>query len=141
MRALTTTTVHEALKQFFPAKNDDFHCSYEEELKELHDFGITTEYQLLNLLHKRAEAVMEIDRSPMDDSDIQMHIDAEGKEFVENRLRTGFWFSYPALLRIALELEYGESYKHYANRRDAIPEPGAALNAGPATPSGNSGVL
>jgi hypothetical protein len=133
MRALTPKADHEALKQFFPAKNDDYACGYEEELHELNDFGITTEDQLLDLLRKRVDEVMEIDRSPMSERDIQMHSDADGGEFVANRLREGFWFSYPALLRIALELEYGDSYKQYANRRDAVPEPAAAPDGGPTT--------
>jgi len=49
-----------------------------------------------------------------------------------NRLRKGFWFLYEALLRIALELEFGETYKDYAEKRDGIVEPGAARNGGPA---------
>jgi hypothetical protein len=34
----------------------------------------------------------------------------------------GYWFAYPALLRIALELEFGETYQAYANARDDIGE-------------------
>jgi hypothetical protein len=120
MHALTPKSVHEALKRFFPAMNDDFRCDYDEELGELNDFGIATEEQLVDLLQKRAGEVMEIDRSPMDECDIRMHSEAEGEESVAKRLREGFWFSYPALLRIALELEYGKSYKEYADKRDGI---------------------
>ena len=118
MPTLTTKSVHETLKQFFPAKNDNYECGYEEELKELNDFGITREEHLLGLLQKRADEVMEIDRSPMSESDKRMHSEDEGEESVAKRLREGFWFSYPALLRIALELEYGKSYEDYANKRD-----------------------
>ena len=139
MHALTPAAVHKALRQFFPAKNDYYECDYEEELKELNDFGIFTEDQLLDLLQKRADEVMEIDRSPMDESDIRMWSDDLGKEVVANRLREGFWFAYPALLRIALELEYGKSYEEYADRRDRVTEPGAAPNGRSATAAGNSG--
>jgi hypothetical protein len=59
-----------------------------------------------------------------------LYADEFGKEFVANRLRDGFWFSYPALLRIALELEYGKSYEQYADRRDRTAEPAAALEGG-----------
>lgn len=140
MPALTSETVHKTLKQFFPAKNDDFECAYVEELKELNDFGITTEEQLFDLLQKRTDEVMEIDRSPMADYEIKMHSDDVGEEFVGNRLRKGFWFSYPALLRIVLELEYGKSYQEYAARRDGLAEPGVAPIDSPATAAGNSGV-
>jgi hypothetical protein len=120
MHTLTPSLVHEVLKRFFPAKNDDFACEYVEELRELNDFGIATEEQLTSLLQKRAEEVMEIDRSPMSEADIRMHSEDSGEEFVANRLREGFWFSYPALLRIALELEYGKAYEEYANKRDDV---------------------
>ena len=120
MHTLTPSLVHEVLKRFFPAKNDDFACEYVEELRELNDFGIATVEQLTSLLHKRAEEVMEIDRSPMNESDIRMHSEDSGEEFVANRLREGFWFSYPGLLRVALELEYGKSYEEYASKRDGV---------------------
>ncbi len=63
---------------------------------------------------------MEIDRSPMTEFDIRMHSESEGAESVAKRLREGFWFSYPGLLRITLELEYGEAYKVYADKRDGV---------------------
>lgn len=119
MRALTPKAVHQTLKEFFPAKNDDYACNYVEELQELNDFGITTEEGLVGLLRKRAHEVMEIDRSPMCEADVLMHSEALGSEYVASRLREGFWFAFPALLRIALELEFGNSYKEYAQRRDS----------------------
>jgi len=140
MTSLTPQAVHKALSRFFPATNDDFPSDYVEELTELRHFAITTEEQLDELLHRRAEEVIEIDRSPMSESDIQMHSEDSGEEFVAKRLREGFWFSYPALLRIALELEFGKAYEEYAERRDAMVEPGAAPNGGPATQPGNSRV-
>jgi hypothetical protein len=140
MTSLTPEAVHKALSRFFPAKNDDFPSDYAEELAELRAFGIASEEQFDELLHRRAEEVMEIDRSPMSEADIRMHSEDSGEAFVANRLREGFWFSYPALLRIALELEFGKAYEEYSHRRDGIVEPGAAPNGGPATQLGNSGV-
>ena len=140
MSTLTPAGVHRTLKRFFPAKNDDFVSDYAEEMAELHCFGIATEEQLGAMLDRRAGEVMEIDRSPMSESDMRMHSEASGEEFVANRLRERFWFSYPALLRIALELEFGKAYEEYADRRDGTVEPSAPPNGGPATPSGNSGV-
>jgi hypothetical protein len=140
MTFLTPEAVHKALGRFFPAKNDDFPSDYVEELAELRVFGIATAEQLDELLHRRAEEVMEIDRSPMSEFDIRMHSKDSGEEFVTKRLREGFWFSYPALLRIVLELEFGKAYEEYADRRDGIVEPCAAPNGGPATQLGNSSV-
>jgi len=131
MTFLTPEAVHKLLSRFFPAKNDDFPSDYVEELAELRALGITTEEQLHDMLHRRAEEVMEIDRTPMSESDVRMHSEDSGEEFVANRLREGFWVSYPALLRIALELEFGEVYKQYAEKRDGLVEPGSGANAPP----------
>jgi hypothetical protein len=120
MKALTPNLVHEVLHRFFPAQNDNFECDYVEELRELTDFGISTEKQLVDLLQKRVDEIMEIDRSPMSDFDIRASIQDEGEEAVQKRLRAGFWFSFPALLRIALELEFGKAYQNYANNRDGV---------------------
>ena len=120
MSALTPKSAHEILKRFFPAQNDNFEYTYVEELGELNDFGIGTEDHLVSLLQRRAEEVMEIERSPMDEFDIRMHSESEGAESVQNRLRAGFWFSFPGLLRIALELEFGKAYEEYADKRDGI---------------------
>lgn len=120
MAVLTPASVYEALKQVFPAKNDDYPCDYKEELEELILFGITTDEDLLELLRRRADEIMEIDRSPMNQSEIKMHSEDGKEEFVAARLRKGYWFAYPALLRIALELEFKEAYVKYADRRDGI---------------------
>ena len=120
MAVLTPALVYDTLKQVFPAKNDDYPCDYREELEELIAFGITTDDELGELLRRRANEIMEIDRSPMNQSEIQMH-SADGKEqFVADRIRQGYWFSYPALLRIALELEFGQAYVEFSNKRDGI---------------------
>ena len=118
MRALTPDLVHSILQQFFPAQNDTFECDYREELNELHEFGITTAEQLMGLLQKRTNQAMEIDRSPMSDFDIRVSIEAEGEDAVQKRLQAGFWFSFPALLRISLELEFGKAYEDFSKKRD-----------------------
>ena len=120
MNILTPKLVHEILTRFFPEKNDDFECDYVEELQELNDFGITTEEQLVNLLQKRTEEVIEIDESPMTAYEIRMHAEFDDEESVAKRLRENYWFSDPGLLRIALELEFGKAYEEYAERRDGI---------------------
>ena len=97
MRTLTPDSVHEVLKRFFPAKNDNYECDYVEVLGELHDFRIETEEQLVDLLQKRVDEVMEIDRSPMTELDIRMYSEVYGAESVAKSLRDDFWFSYPGL--------------------------------------------
>ena len=118
MSQLISGDVRAILSEYFPRKNDDFPSPYQEELSELNHFGISTPSQLRGLLSKWSVRIMEIDASPMSDEDIAMHKEALGDDYVVKRLESGYWFAYPALLRMALELEFGEAYEKNSDKRD-----------------------
>jgi hypothetical protein len=120
MSQLTPQNVHAILSEYFPEKNDDFPSPYAEELSELNRFRISTAKQLRELLSKWSAKIMEIDTSPMSQQDIALARVDLGDEFVTKRLESGYWFAYPALLRLALELEFGEEYKEYSDKRDGV---------------------
>lgn len=120
MSQLTTRSIHEILSEYFPNTNDDFPSPYTEELSELNQFGISTAKQLRDLLSKWSAKIMEIDASPMSQQDIALAKADLGDRFVTKRLESGYWFSYPALLRIALELEFGDEYRKYSDKRDGV---------------------
>jgi hypothetical protein len=120
MSQLTPQSIHAILSECFPRRNDDFPSSYVEELSELNRFGISTAKQLRELLSKWSAKIMEIDASPMSQQDIALCKEDLGDEFVTKRLESGYWFAYPALLRLALELEFGEEYIKYSEKRDGM---------------------
>jgi hypothetical protein len=120
MAKLTPETLHSILAEYLPRKNDDFPSTYLEEVSELEEFGITTEIKLRELLKRRCREALEIDASPMSERDIALHKEHSGEEFVAKRLKEGYWFSYPGLLRIILELEYGEAYQRFSEKRDGL---------------------
>jgi hypothetical protein len=117
---LSPETVYEILKEVFPKQNDFFECSYYEETEELEYFEINSIDKLRSLLLRRRQEIMEIDQSPMDEIHINHYKQELGKEIVEERLKNNYWFAYPALLRLALELEFGERYKIYSEARYGI---------------------
>ncbi|MGZ5281564.1 MAG: hypothetical protein ACXWDO_08850 [Bacteroidia bacterium] len=120
MEWLTPTVVYNILAEIFPKQNDFAASDYTEELNELFDFGIKTKEQFIKLLQNHFHKAMEIDAEPLDDFHIESYKKEYGDEFIENKIRNNFWFAYPALLRIVLELEFGEKYIAYANKRDNI---------------------
>jgi hypothetical protein len=115
-------TVYSVLQSILPEQNDDDHSDYQEELQELRDFNIHTCDDLRRVLLKHRERLLEIDREPLDAEHIRWYSEDLGEEFVNKAVEHGDWFAYPALLRIALELEFGEAYQAYANARDGIGE-------------------
>ncbi|GAA4316871.1 hypothetical protein [Flaviaesturariibacter amylovorans] len=117
---LTEQGLYRILKETFPAQNDFHNTDYCEELQELSDFGITSPEQLKGILDRHSPAVLEYDSDPLGDFHEQHYKSEYGEAFVNERVKGGFWFAYPALLRIALELEFGDRYREYANRRDGV---------------------
>ena len=116
----TTKDVYESLCQVLPHQNDFANSDYSEELEELLFFGIHTKPALEALLVKHKDRLMRIDAEPLDDFHIKVYKEEYGDDYIQHKIHNKFWFAYPALLRLALELEYGEKYIEYANKRDKV---------------------
>lgn len=117
---LTTKEIYDVLCQTLPQQNDFASCDYAEELQELLDFGVTNKLIFWDLVVKHRQELLSIDEDPLDDFHIQHYKSEYGEEYIDNRIKNKFWFAYPALIRITLELEFGEKYRAYANKRDNI---------------------
>jgi len=117
---LTTTDVYDILCQVLPKQNDYAPCNYKEELQELLDFGITTKSDLMSLISKHLNALLEEDAEVLDETEIPILTAEYGKEFMADKIKNNYWYAYPALLRNALLLEFGDKYERYADKRDGI---------------------
>lgn len=120
MEKLNEQDIYEILCQTFPKQNDYAESDYSEELQELLHFGINTKVKLLDLIVKHREIVLEQDEEELSEIDIRLSKEEYGEEFVNQRIENKFWFAYPALLRNVLELEFGEEYIEYADKRDNL---------------------
>lgn len=120
LNKLTTEDIYSILLQTLPEQNDFYKNDYCEELEELLYFGIDTKISLLDLIVKHRETLLGIDAEELDEFHIKYYKEEYGEDYVNNRIKNKFWFSYNALLRIALELEFGEKYVEYSNHRDEI---------------------
>lgn len=117
-QTLTPELVRQLLQETFPPQNDFHPSDYVEEFGELARFGINSAVQLRSLLERHKDVALEIDRSPADPIFRQVHVDQLGEEWVAAQEKAGFWFALPALLRIVLELEFGQAYLIFAAERD-----------------------
>jgi hypothetical protein len=70
------------------------------------------------LRHRRA--VIAVDREPLSPIDEKIYRRESGNAYVEECLRRQYWFSWEALTRFALELEFGIRYVEYARIRDGV---------------------
>ena len=111
--------LHKTMRGLFPKRSD--HASTDdlaEVMGELHLFSITTRLQLRLFLKKHRRELIEIDREPLDTGHQRMYRESMGDEKYLDAIRRHYWFSYPGLIRIALEIEFGAAYERFAHERD-----------------------
>lgn len=115
-KILNKDTVYQVLQKVFPAKNDFGESDYSEELSELLHFGIKTEAAFEQLLRKHCSRVLEIDSKPFSSEyDEKFYRNEYGDKAVDEAIEGGFWYAFPALMRLTLELEFAELYHEFAN--------------------------
>lgn len=119
-QVLNTENLYQILKERLPEQNDFYKTDYQEELDELKTFGITTTTELKSLVDRHIEKVLEIDSDSLDEEHIKWYSDEYGEDYVQDRLDNNYWFAFQALLRIMLELEFGEAYKTFSQNRDGV---------------------
>jgi hypothetical protein len=117
---LNIDNLYQILKVWLPEQNDFYETDYKEEFEELKTFGVTTTSELNRLFDKHIKEVLEIDSGPLDEEHIKWYSDEYGDAYVQERVKNNYWFAYPALLRIMLELEFGEAYKTFSEKRDGV---------------------
>jgi len=110
--------LHKLMRSLFSKANDYGPFSGSELVEELRHFGVLSRKQARRLLKRHRRTLIDIDRGPVEPDDERVNVHVFGEEFVRTFRRTRVWFAYPALIRIALELEFGDKYRRFADKRD-----------------------
>ena len=110
MAPLTATSVRAIMRSLFPKRNDYVTdpAPFEELLPELHAFGIRTCGDLRRFMCRHRRALLNDDRSRLAPREQRLYAEMFGTDFVSDAVRRQYWFAYPALVRNALEREFGE---------------------------------
>jgi len=64
---LTADKVYSTMLTLFPSQNDFSKSDYQEELKELLDFGVDTVAKFKNLVTRHRTKLLKIDSEPLDE--------------------------------------------------------------------------
>lgn len=115
---LTSDKIYATMLTLFPSQNDFSQSDYEEELNELNEFGIDTLEAFNQLMTRHKKRLLEIDSEPLDEQHLKWYREDNSIEHLEQKIKNGYWFAFPGLIRIGLELEFGDAYQLYANKRD-----------------------
>jgi hypothetical protein len=106
------------MRRLFPKEND--HSSFDgaELVQEFHYFGVHTRKQARRLLKRHRRSVIDIDREPFDELNERIFSTEFGEARMWDFKRRRAWFTYAGLARIALELEFEDAYRRFADERD-----------------------
>ena len=109
------------MSSLFPKKND---CApmadLQEVVEELRHFSINTKLEGRLFLKKHRRQLLIIDKEPLDACHQKLYREDLGDDEYLDAIRRQYWFCYPALIRTALEIEFGDAYEQFANIRDQI---------------------
>jgi hypothetical protein len=107
-KPLSGELIHQAMRRIFPEKNDYGTASFEELVPELARYGVTTLGSFRSLMTKHRRALLRADREPLFSAERKIFAEKYGEEFIRDAERRQYWFAYPALVRTAAEMEFGE---------------------------------
>jgi hypothetical protein len=105
---LSGEAIHGAMRRIFPKRNDYGDASFDELVPELARFGITTVGNFRSLMTHHRRELLRIDRDRLQPWEEKHFAESFGTDFVKEAVRRQYWFAYPALVRTAAELEFGE---------------------------------
>jgi hypothetical protein len=104
---LTEPMIQKVMCRLFPKRNDFGDASFDELVPELARFGVSTVGRFERLMKRHRRQLLVIDRSPMNKKELEFYAREFGAD-TRDAVRRGYWFAYPALVRTAAELEWGE---------------------------------
>lgn len=107
---LSGVLVRTICRGIFSKRNDynDAVDDFDELVPELVRFGITTRSQLKRVLTRHRRELMRMDRAPFDEVERAIFDDWYGADVMSKYIRRQYFFAYPAFVRNAMELEFGE---------------------------------
>jgi hypothetical protein len=107
-QVLTEATLRKTMRSLFSRRNDYGDLSFGELSIELQRFGINTHGKFSMLMKRHRRKLIEIDRRSLSAQEVKLYSAEFGEKFVKDAVRRQYWFAFPALVRSALELEFGE---------------------------------
>lgn len=105
---LTGPAIHKVMRRLYPRRNDYGTASFDELVPELTRFGVITVGRFERLMKRHRRQLLVIDQSPMKREELEFYAREFGAD-TKDAVRRGYWFAFPALVRTAAELEWGEA--------------------------------
>ena len=112
-RPLDEGALRRSLRRVLPRSNDFGSIDLGELQAELRTFGIDTPRKLRKLLLTHRREAIRIDRQPFDETNARIQRSELGTERYEYLRRRRIFFDWCGLVRVMLELQFGDRYRDY----------------------------
>ncbi len=112
---MESTDIYEIMAKYFPAKNGFLGKDFSSIIVLLKEFGINDIKSFENLVVEYRDKAVEYDKNFMKDH-IDVYKAIEGEEFVNERLKNEYFFSYQALITVLLKFKFPQEYYFYELR-------------------------
>jgi len=106
-----------ALRDLLPRRNEFGTINYRELIEELQAFDVTNLRQLRRLILRHRREAIRIDREPFDELNAKIQRKELGEETFLNLNRRKIFFNLEGLVRIILELNFGDRYREFRDVR------------------------
>ena len=117
-QALNERILAKGLHALLPRRNNYGVVNYPELLGELQHFGVRDRGGLRRLILRNIREAIRVDREPLDATNTKIYRGEMGDEqflFLERRQ---IFFGWEGLMRVIMELEFGDHYREFADERD-----------------------
>ena len=108
------------LRRTLPRTSNYKPANYPELLGELLTFGVRTRAQLRRLMLRHRRDVIAIDKQPLNAINERIYRNDLGEKAYFDLTRRNIRFSWEAMTRLALELEFGAAYEEFSSKRDRV---------------------
>jgi hypothetical protein len=117
---LTADSMARTLRRTMPRRSCVGVIVYAGLLDETRFFGVVTNRQFRKLMLRHRRALIEADREPLTSKMEGIFRREWGDALVADRLRRQYWYNWEALTRLALEFEFEDEYRAFADQRDGL---------------------
>jgi hypothetical protein len=115
---LTEASLAKMFRRLLPRRNNYCAVNYPELLEELRYFGVQTRRALRKLVLRNVREASRIDQEPLDEINAKIYRSELGDGQFVFLERRRIFFGWEGLMRVILELEFGDMYREFAAQRD-----------------------
>jgi hypothetical protein len=105
---LSGPAIYRIMASIYPSRNDYASEGFDELVSELARVGIRTCGEFRTMMTSVRRQLLKIDRDPLAPWEIRHMSESFGESFVKDAVRRQYWFAFPGLVRVAIDVCFGE---------------------------------